>query len=134
VATVNASLERVAYLNARISILHSDGKDATPLMDERQQVIDRIASIIPIQEVARDSGKVALFSAEGAVLLMQGVPTVFKVEGEELHPQPVQTGATLGGWTEITAGLAVGDEIVTEGAFLLKSLALKSQMGEGHAH
>ena len=71
---------------------------------------------------------------EGAVLLMQGVPTVFKVEGEELHPQPVQTGATLGGWTEITAGPAVGDEIVTEGAFLLKSLALKSQMGEGHAH
>lgn len=71
---------------------------------------------------------------DGAVLLMQGVPTVFKLEGDELHPQPVQTGEARGGWTEITAGLVVGDEIVTEGAFLLKSLALRSQMGEGHAH
>lgn len=69
-----------------------------------------------------------------AVLLMQGAPTVFKLEGDELHPQPVETGVTRGGFTEIKAGLAAGDEIVTQGAFLLKSLALKSQMGEGHAH
>lgn len=71
---------------------------------------------------------------DGAVVLMQGVPTVFKLEGDELHPQPVQTGEARGGWTEITAGLVVGEEIVTQGAFLLKSLALRSQMGEGHAH
>lgn len=69
-----------------------------------------------------------------AVLLMKGAPTVFKLEGDELHPQPVETGMTRGGFTEIKAGLAEGDEIVTQGAFLLKSLALKSQMGEGHAH
>jgi len=69
-----------------------------------------------------------------AVLLMQGAPTVFKLEGDELHPQPVETGMTRGGFTEIKAGLASGDEIVTQGAFLLKSLTLKSQMGEGHAH
>ncbi|MEZ5542944.1 MAG: efflux RND transporter periplasmic adaptor subunit [Pseudomonadota bacterium] len=69
-----------------------------------------------------------------AVLLMQGAPTVFKLEGDELHPQPVETGMTRGGFTEIKAGLASGDEIVTQGAFLLKSLTLKSQMGEGHGH
>ena len=34
----------------------------------------------------------------------------------------------------IRAGLAEGDEIVVKGAFLLKSLALKSQMGEGDGH
>jgi membrane fusion protein, heavy metal efflux system len=67
-----------------------------------------------------------------AVLLMLGSPTVFKVEGDELHPQPVETGHTRAGFTEIRAGLAVGDEIVVKGAFLLKSLMLKSQMGEGH--
>lgn len=71
---------------------------------------------------------------ETAVVLMQGVPTVFKVEGDELHPRPVEPGATRGGWTEIVVGLAEGDEVVVQGAFLLKSLALKSQMGEGHAH
>ncbi len=71
---------------------------------------------------------------ENAVVLMQGVPTVFKVEGDALHPQPVEPGATRGGWTEIAVGLTEGDEVVVQGAFLLKSLALKSQMGEGHAH
>jgi len=69
-----------------------------------------------------------------ALLLMQGEPTVFKVEGDELRPQAVETGITRGGWTEIRAGLADGEEVVVKGAFLLKSLALKSQMGEGHGH
>lgn len=69
-----------------------------------------------------------------AVLLMQGSPTVFKIEGEEIHAQPVETGAISSGWTEIEAGLGAGDEVVTQGAFLIKALLLRSQMGEGHAH
>lgn len=71
---------------------------------------------------------------EMSVLLMDGMPAVFKVEGDEVHMQPVQTGATSSGWTGIEAGLAAGDEVVTQGAFLIKSLMLKSRMGEGHAH
>ncbi|HEY8539592.1 MAG TPA: efflux RND transporter periplasmic adaptor subunit, partial [Steroidobacteraceae bacterium] len=71
---------------------------------------------------------------EEAVLLLDGVPTVFVVDGDEVHARPVETGATASGWTAIEAGLAPGDEVVTQGAFLIKSLMLKSQMGEGHAH
>jgi flagellar hook-associated protein 1 FlgK len=74
VATLNMSLERVTYLNARIAVLDANGSDVSPLMDERQQVIDRIASIVPVQEVTRDAGKVALFTAEGAVLLDGSLP------------------------------------------------------------
>lgn len=77
VATLNASLERVAYLNRRISIIESDGSDPSSLIDERQAVIDQIARIVPVQEVARDSGKVALFTAEGAVLLDGSIPSSF---------------------------------------------------------
>jgi cobalt-zinc-cadmium efflux system membrane fusion protein len=65
---------------------------------------------------------------------MEGAPTVLKVEGDELHPQPVETGVTRGRWTEIRSGLPVGEEIAVKGVFLLKSLLLKSRMGEGHAH
>lgn len=83
-------------------------------------------------ETARASPQLAV--PDGAVLLMEGAATVFKREGDTFHPQPVETGETLGGWTEILAGLVEGDEVVTRGAFLLKSLALKSQMGEGHGH
>lgn len=72
--------------------------------------------------------------SSSAVVLFQGSPTVFKVEGDELHPQPVETGVTRGGYTAITAGLEDGEEVVVKGTFLLKSLLLKSQMGEGHGH
>ena len=65
-----------------------------------------------------------------AVLLLQGDYVVFKPEGEEIHAVPVERGVTRGNWTEIKAGLAVGDEIVTQGAYVLKSLLLKSQIGD----
>jgi len=65
-----------------------------------------------------------------AVLLLQGDYVVFKPEGNEIHPTTVERGVTRGNWTEIKAGLAVGDEIVTQGAYVLKSLLLKSQIGD----
>lgn len=95
VATLNTSLERVAYLNARIAILDADGKDASPLIDERQQMIDRIARIVPVQEVARDAGKVALFTAEGAVLLDGSVPAKLGFEGADQVTAGQVVGAPL---------------------------------------
>ena len=77
------------------------------------------------------AGEALVAVPSGAVLLMQGSPVVFKLEGGELRPQPVETGPTTSGWTEIRAGLAEGEEIVTQNAFLLKSLMLKSLIGEG---
>lgn len=92
VATLNTSLERVAYLNARIAVLDAEGSDASPLMDERQQVIDRIASIVPVQEVTRDAGKVALFTAEGAALLDGSLPAKIGFSGSA----QVTTGQSVG--------------------------------------
>ena len=67
---------------------------------------------------------------KAAVLLLQGDYVVFKPEGEEIHPAPVERGVTRGNWTEIKAGLARGDEIVTQGAYVLKSMLLKSMIGD----
>lgn len=77
VAALNRGLEQVAYLNRRISIIEAEGSDPSSLVDERQAVIDRITQIVPVQEVARDQGKVALFTSEGAVLLDGSQPTRF---------------------------------------------------------
>lgn len=65
-----------------------------------------------------------------SVVLMDGSSVVFKLDAGQLRPQLVEIGASSSGWTEIKAGLAVGDEVVTEGAFLIKSLLLKSQIGD----
>lgn len=69
-----------------------------------------------------------------AIMQIKDKPTVFKREGQELHPQVIETGMVRSGWTEIKAGLSTRDEIVTQGAFVLKSLMLKSEMGSGHGH
>jgi cobalt-zinc-cadmium efflux system membrane fusion protein len=46
---------------------------------------------------------------------------------------PVEVGREGGGWSEIRHGLAVGDQIVTDGVFDLKNVLLKEriQSGEG---
>ena len=69
---------------------------------------------------------------EGAVVLMQGSPSVFKLEGDKLSAYPVETGINSAGWLEITAGLAEGEVIAVKGVFTLKSLVLKSQIGDEH--
>ena len=65
-----------------------------------------------------------------AVILVQGTPMVFKLEGDEFEPQPVETGLSVGDWISITAGLSEGDVIAVENVFQLKSMLLKSQIGD----
>ncbi len=85
-------------------------------------------------EVGIDTGesRPVLAVPREAVLLMQGGPALFKLEGDDFKPQAVETGVTRGGWTEIRAGLAEGEQVAVKGAFILKSLALKSQIGDEH--
>jgi len=69
---------------------------------------------------------------EGAVVLMKGTPSVFKFEDNKLSAYPVETGISSAGWLEVTAGLAEGEQIAVKGVFTLKSLVLKSQIGDAH--
>ncbi len=84
--------------------------------------------------IATKESEEVLALPEEAVILMDGSPTVFVIEGDELHPTAIKTGATRGGWIEISAGVSAGDEIAVTQLFLLKSLIQKSKMGEGHGH
>ena len=136
--SARVSRDGAHWLDGRVVQLHHRLDEGTRTQGVRIEVANRNDELHPGEYVdvtlqtAADNARIAV--PKDAVLLMQGAPTVFKVEGDELHPQPVETGVTRSGWTEIKAGLAEGDEVVIQGAFLLKSLALKSQMGEGHGH
>jgi cobalt-zinc-cadmium efflux system membrane fusion protein len=48
----------------------------------------------------------------------------------EFQPHPVQVGAKRGDRVEIRSGLRAGERIVTRNAFLIKSQAMKGQMGD----
>ncbi|MEL6642561.1 MAG: flagellar hook-associated protein FlgK [Pseudomonadota bacterium] len=69
VGALNAGLEAVRDLNAAIAGFNGAGRDASALIDQRQVAIDQIASIVPLRELPRDDGKVALITEGGAILL-----------------------------------------------------------------
>jgi len=87
-------------------------------------------------DIAIETGETAPVTAvpDAAVVLLGGERMVFKRMGNTFQPVPVEVAPSRNGWTEVKAGLAEGDEIVTGNAFLIKSLILKSKMGEGDEH
>jgi cobalt-zinc-cadmium efflux system membrane fusion protein len=77
------------------------------------------------------SGGLAL--PEEAILDDEGRSFVFiRAEGPYFIRRPVTTGHVAEGWVEVS-GIAAEDEVVTTGAFLLKSDVLRSKMGAGCA-
>jgi cobalt-zinc-cadmium efflux system membrane fusion protein len=67
----------------------------------------------------------------GALMRVAGRDVVFVRQPDddyELHP--VTTGRTAGGRAEILSGLRVGEEVVVQGGFTLKSAILKRTFGE----
>lgn len=69
VAEVNINLARVADLNAAIRSQQGAGRDASALMDQRQSAIDAIALVMPLREMDREDGQIALYTTTGATLL-----------------------------------------------------------------
>ncbi|MBM7069861.1 flagellar hook-associated protein FlgK [Actibacterium sp. 188UL27-1] len=66
---LNTALSKVETLNRSISRLSNSGREASALLDQRQQIIDSISEVIPVRQVQREKGTVALFSPTGAILL-----------------------------------------------------------------
>ncbi len=132
-AWIDAAGERLA---GRVLLRHKRIDAATRTLAVRVAVENAGDRLHPGQfvevELPVSAARPQLAVPAAAVVLMQGVPTVFRVEGDTLRPHPVETGPARGGWVPVKAGLAAGDIVVVQGAFLLKSLLLKSQMGEDH--
>jgi len=97
VTFLNTSLQRVVALNSQVLANTSSGRDATGLMDQRQQVIDAITKILPLREVAREGGKVALFTTGGAILVDGAAATFgFAPVGVVTPDMTLQSGALSG--------------------------------------
>lgn len=69
VTQLNADLSGVERLNRDILRLRSGGHDAANLLDQRSVLVDRIGSTIPIRELPRDHGGIALVTTGGVMLL-----------------------------------------------------------------
>lgn len=108
VATLNSALEQVQELNSQVLANSGLGRDSSALQDQRQKAIDQIATIIPLREVQRAGGQIALFST-GGLMLLDGKAPVF-----EFAPAgPILPGMTQG--SGALSGLSVnGRNISTD--------------------
>lgn len=94
---LNASLKDVAEMNRQITIQEANGRDASSLKDERQRVIDDIASIVPLREVVRENGRVSLYTESGLTLLDGTTPTSFEFAARNIvTPQMSVADGSLG--------------------------------------
>ena len=69
VETVNLTLSQVQSLNERIVAAQARGQPVAGLHDQRQVLLDDLATYLPIRQIERDNGAVALFTTGGLTLL-----------------------------------------------------------------
>lgn len=108
VAFVNSALRQVEQLNADISRASTGGRDASALLDQRKTLIDQIAAIVPVRELARDDGKVDLLTNEGVFLLAGTAKTISFTRTGTITPDLSYAGGAL-------SGLAVDGIDITPG-------------------
>lgn len=139
---LNTALGRIARLNADIRAELAGGRDPSAFMDERQRLIDTVSGIVPVREIPRPDGMVALITSGGAVLLdgpagevgFSATPTITAdmtlasgaLSGLSFRGQPVAVtasgGGLLGGGT-LGALMAVRDELAPAAQARLDAVA-----------
>lgn len=66
---LNEGLLKIDALNKSVTRAIAEGRDALGLMDSRENIISSISDIIPLQQIAREDGRIELMSTGGLVLL-----------------------------------------------------------------
>ncbi|QIE40919.1 flagellar hook-associated protein FlgK [Rhodobacteraceae bacterium SC52] len=98
VSQLNSDFARLEDLNEDIRRAILRGENGGGLLDERQLLIDRISELVPVREVDKGNGTVALMSEGG--ILMDGPAPVIGFQGSNVVTE-FQTldGGTLSGLT-----------------------------------
>lgn len=99
VKNLNALLSQVRDINLQITASTVGGRDTSALEDQRQVLIDSIAEIVPIKEMQRDLGAVALFTPGGTILLDGAAAQVGFTATNVIAPHMTRAGGELSGLT-----------------------------------
>ena len=135
VETLNDALQNIHELNSRIGVQASTGGDVAGLMDQRQSLIDQISPLVPMREIARENGRIALVTTNGTILL-DDKPAKFEFTPTyTITPELSVAEGTLSGLTIVGAGSSVGSaaDAISGGGLSAKfsvrdDLAVQSQV------
>ncbi len=110
VTRVNRNLEQIADLNTRIRTFGIGGRDASALEDQRELLLDEVASIVPVRTQYLDDGTATVMTKEGHILATT-VP-----ERIEFTSKPIITpDMVYADGTGILSGLTINGLDITPG-------------------
>ncbi|WP_300585186.1 flagellar hook-associated protein FlgK [Marivita sp.] len=96
---LNSGLSQLEQLNAQIMTARHLGQDAHGLMDRRDATLDALAEFVPLHVVERDSGKIAVFTAQGRTLLDERAVTFGFAPTSTILPHMTVENGLLSGMT-----------------------------------
>lgn len=115
-------------LRARLDVANPSGK-LRPGMFVEVELTDPHAQdgeatrskslVVPVDAMVRDGERIQVFAVAGE---------------HRFARREVRVGRKAGGYIEILEGIELGDSVVVDGTFLLKSAASKESLGGGHDH
>jgi len=105
-------------VSARVELSNPDGalKVGVFLRGRIEVAAEHDGLLVPLEAVQRAEGRTLVFVRTGAV---------------SFEPVPVELGFETEGFVEVLRGVEPGAEVVTTGAFLLKTEILKESIGAG---
>lgn len=129
---INVSMAQVADLNEKIIQLGATSRDAAGLFDERARLIDGIAELLPVREIARPNGAVALYTIGGSALLDGKAAEIVFAPVRELTVFMTQSGGGLSGieinGAQVTTNSATG---AISGGKLAALFDVRDELGPG---
>lgn len=108
VTLLNSALRDVQSLNGAIASSGVRPADTSSLEDQRDKLINDIASIIPLRVIPRDDGTTALFSTRGAVLLDGRVQAFEFTETTPILPEMTRDDGNISGLTLSGRPISIG--------------------------
>lgn len=136
-ADARVSANGIDWIDGTVIQLHHSLNETTRTQGIRIAVENTADLLHPGQfaeaEISTGPGNMILAVPNESLTLIKGTPAVFKLgDGGEFHPEFVKPGPAIGDWVAISAGIEEGDVIAVTGVFHLKSLLLKSSIGDEH--
>jgi cobalt-zinc-cadmium efflux system membrane fusion protein len=122
---------KVAYLS---SVMDKETRTLKARIDVPNKDHRLIPEMFATALIHTGGSSKAILVPEEAIVLIQGLPTVFVEDAHGFEPRPVDPGEKLNGRVVLKNGIKPGDLVVVAGTYALKARMLKSQIGEGHAH
>jgi flagellar hook-associated protein 1 FlgK len=109
VDTVNTLAEQLAKLNARIAVSIGSGQPPNDLLDQRDQIVGRIAEQLQVHTYIGADEQVSVFVGSGQTLVQGGIANALSVQADNSDPRRIDLAIEFGGQPMVLSADSVGE-------------------------